>query len=65
MIVSPGAYYTTQAKSSEFTLGMHSNYNLSGDGELQVIGGVYYRSEGCSNTYARFSMEIGADYLYL
>lgn len=44
VIVSPGAYYTTQAKSSEFTLGMHGNYNLSGDGELQVIGGVYYRS---------------------
>lgn len=44
VMVSPGVYYTTQAKSSEFTLGLHGNYNLSGDGELQVIGGVYYRS---------------------
>ncbi len=43
VIVSPAAYYTTQAKASEFTLGMHGNYNLSGDGEMQVIGGLYYR----------------------
>jgi hypothetical protein len=24
-------------------VGMHANYNLSGDGDQQLIGGVYYR----------------------
>ncbi len=43
VIISPGAYFTTQAKSTELTIGMHANYNLSGDGEQQVIGGLYYR----------------------
>ncbi|HTN07291.1 MAG TPA: PorP/SprF family type IX secretion system membrane protein [Agriterribacter sp.] len=43
VIVSPGAYFTTQAKAKELTLGLHANYNLSGDGEKQVIGGLYYR----------------------
>lgn len=43
VIVSPGAYFTTQAKAKELTLGLHVNYNLSGDGEKQVIGGLYYR----------------------
>lgn len=43
VIVSPGAYFTTQAKARELTLGLHANYNLSGDGEKQVIGGLYYR----------------------
>ncbi|HEX5024853.1 MAG TPA: PorP/SprF family type IX secretion system membrane protein [Agriterribacter sp.] len=44
VIVSPGAYFTTQAKAQELTLGLHANYNLSGDGEKQVIGGLYYRN---------------------
>lgn len=43
VIVSPAAYFTTQAKARELTLGLHANYNLSGDGEKQVIGGMYYR----------------------
>lgn len=43
VIVSPAAYFTTQAKAKELTLGLHANYNLSGDGETQVIGGLYYR----------------------
>ena len=43
-IISPGAYFSTQAKATELTLGLHANYNLTGDGEQQLIGGVYYRS---------------------
>lgn len=43
VIVSPGAYFTTQAKARELTLGMHLNYNLSGDGETQLLAGLYYR----------------------
>lgn len=43
VIVSPGAYFTTQAKARELTLGLHANYNLSGNGETQLLAGLYYR----------------------
>ena len=42
-IVSPNAYYSQQAKASEFVAGAMAQYNLSGDGDLQLIGGAYYR----------------------
>jgi type IX secretion system PorP/SprF family membrane protein len=44
VIINPNAYYTTEAKSSELVLGLNGAYNLSGDGEKQLIGGLYYRS---------------------
>jgi len=44
VIVNPMAYYTNQAGSSEFVLGLNAQYNLSGNGEQQVIGGIYYRA---------------------
>ncbi len=44
-IINPNAYYTVQAKSSEFVLGMNAHYNLSGDGDNVLIGGLYYRSD--------------------
>lgn len=43
IILNPNAYYTTQAKSSELTLGLNLAYNLSGDGAKQLITGLYYR----------------------
>jgi type IX secretion system PorP/SprF family membrane protein len=43
-IINPNAYYSLQAKSWEYVLGMNANYNLSGDGEKVLIGGLYYRS---------------------
>lgn len=43
VIINPMAYYTTQAKASELVGGLNANYNLSGDGTLQVSGGLYYR----------------------
>ena len=44
VIINPNMYYTMQAKSSEFVLGLNANYNLSGDGgEKQLLAGVYYR----------------------
>lgn len=43
VILNPNAYYTTQAKSSELVLGLSGAYNLSGDGDKQLIGGLYYR----------------------
>lgn len=43
VIINPNIYYTTQARSAEFMLGMNANYNLSGAGEKQLLAGVYYR----------------------
>lgn len=43
VILNPNIYYTTQAKASELVLGLNGAYNLSGDGEKQLIGGLYYR----------------------
>lgn len=43
-IINPNAYFTTQAKANEFVLGMNAHYNLSGDGDKTLIGGLYYRS---------------------
>lgn len=43
VIISPNAYYTNQAKSSEFVLGTIANFNLSEFGETQLIAGAYYR----------------------
>jgi type IX secretion system PorP/SprF family membrane protein len=43
VIINPMAYYTNQAKASELVGGLNADYNLSGDGELQVSGGLYYR----------------------
>lgn len=42
-IVNPNIYYSMQAKSSELVAGATAHYNLSGDGEYQLIGGLYYR----------------------
>jgi type IX secretion system PorP/SprF family membrane protein len=42
-IVNPNAYFTMQAEASELVVGASANYNLSGDGEYQLIGGMYYR----------------------
>ena len=42
-IVNPNAYFSMQAKSSELVLGTNAHYNLSGDGEKILIGGLYYR----------------------
>ncbi len=45
VIINPNIYYTNQARSSEFVLGLNANYNLSGEGgEKQLIAGLYYRA---------------------
>lgn len=43
VIISPGIYYSRQAAASEFVGGLHINYNLSGNGEQQLIAGIFYR----------------------
>ena len=44
VILSPGAYFSTQAKATELMAGLHANYNLTGDGEQQLIVGAYMRA---------------------
>jgi type IX secretion system PorP/SprF family membrane protein len=44
VILSPSLYYTTQAKASEFVVGMHLNYNLANAGDQQLLAGVYMRT---------------------
>ncbi len=43
VILNPMAYYSTQAKASEMVAGGNIQYNLSGDGVTQLIGGIYFR----------------------
>lgn len=43
VIINPMAYYTTQAKASELVGGATVQYNLSGDGETQLVGGLFFR----------------------
>ena len=43
-IINPNAYYSIQAKATNFMFGLNANYNLSGAGEKQLLAGVYYRS---------------------
>lgn len=44
-IINPNVYYTTQAKAYELVGGLNAHYNLSGDGEYVLIGGIYYRHQ--------------------
>jgi type IX secretion system PorP/SprF family membrane protein len=44
-IINPNAYASLQAKASELVLGVNAHYNLSGDGENVLIGGLYYRNK--------------------
>lgn len=43
-IVNPNTYVSLQAKTYEYVLGLNAHYNLSGDGENVLIGGLYYRN---------------------
>jgi len=44
-IINPNVYFSMMAKSTEIVGGMNAHYNLSGDGNLQLIGGLYYRAK--------------------
>jgi type IX secretion system PorP/SprF family membrane protein len=44
-IVNPNVYFSYQAKSYEIVAGFNAHYNLSGDGEKILIGGLYYRHQ--------------------
>lgn len=42
-ILSPNAYVSKMATAWEYVAGGIANYNLSGDGTTQLLGGLYYR----------------------
>lgn len=42
-IVNPNIYFSSQAGSYEAVAGLNAHYNLSGDGEQVLVGGLYYR----------------------
>ncbi|MEP6682146.1 MAG: PorP/SprF family type IX secretion system membrane protein [Parafilimonas sp.] len=44
-ILNPNTYVSVVSKSSEIVGGMNAHYNLSGDGTMQLIGGLYYRAK--------------------
>ena len=43
-IINPNTYLSKMGNAWETVLGMNANYNLSGDGSVQLIGGLYYRA---------------------
>ena len=54
VIINPNIYFSTQAKAIELTGGINANYNLSEDGEKQLIFGVYYRHKDAAIPMAGF-----------
>jgi len=42
-IINPNIYFSEMAKASEIVGGLNAHYNLGGQGESELIGGVYYR----------------------
>jgi type IX secretion system PorP/SprF family membrane protein len=42
-ILSPNAYVSKMGTAWEYVAGGLANYNLSGDGATQLVGGLYYR----------------------
>ena len=43
VIINPNVYVSIMAGAREILAGANAHYNLSGDGRMQVIGGLYYR----------------------
>jgi type IX secretion system PorP/SprF family membrane protein len=42
-IINPNVYFTNQVTAMEIVGGVNAHYNLSGDGEYLLIGGLHYR----------------------
>lgn len=45
VIINPNIYYTRQANVSELVGGINAHYNVSGDGQYVLMGGLYYRNK--------------------
>lgn len=57
VILNPNAYASFQAKAREILAGANAHYNLSGDGEKQLIGGLYYRFGDAAIVMAGFQLK--------
>jgi len=55
VIVNPMAYYTRQAEASELVGGANLQYNLSGDGQTQLLGGLFVRPGDAAIAVVGFS----------
>lgn len=57
VIINPNAYVSFQAKARELVAGGNVHYNLSGDGDKQLIGGIYYRVGDAAIGMAGFQLK--------
>ena len=55
-IVNPNTYVSKMGNAYEVVLGINANYNLSGDGATQVIGGLYYRYQDAAIPMVGFQL---------
>ncbi len=56
-IVNPNAYISKMGNAWEAVAGINANYNLSGDGTTQLIGGLYYRYKDAAIPMAGFQLK--------
>ena len=56
-IINPNAYVSKMGNAWEVVGGLNANYNLSGDGNMQLIGGLYYRYRSCTMPLVGFQLK--------
>ena len=55
-IINPNAYVSKMGNAYEVVGGVNANYNLSGDGSKQMIGGLYYRYQDAAIPMVGFQL---------
>ncbi len=55
-IINPNAYISKMGNAYEVVGGLNANYNLSGDGSKQMIGGLYYRYQDAAIPMVGFQL---------
>lgn len=56
-IVNPNAYVSKMDDNWEVVAGLNANYNLSGDGVTQLVGGIYYRYKDAAIPMVGFQLK--------
>lgn len=56
VIINPNAYVSKMGNVWEVVAGLNANYNLSGDGTKQLIGGLYYRANDAAIPVVGFQL---------
>lgn len=56
-IINPNAYVSKMGNAYEVVAGLNANYNLSGDGTTQLIGGLYYRHQDAAIPMVGFQLK--------